>query len=81
MPCARCLVSNVLGTTEGSKLFNPTGQPSFLNGRLLNVSWEESSEVTKVPLAESRRLIVMESKLSECMERKDRKKMVKCREK
>ena len=44
------------------------------------VSWEESSEVTKIPLAESRRLIVMESKLSERMERKDRKKMVKCGE-
>ena len=44
------------------------------------VSWEESSEVTKVPLAELRRLIVMESKLSERMERKDRKKMVKCGE-
>ena len=39
-----------------------------------------SSEVTKVPLAELRRLIVMESKLSGCMERKDRKKMVKCGE-
>ena len=33
------------------------------------VSWEESSEVTKVPVAESRKLIVMESKLSVCMER------------
>ena len=33
-----------------------------------------SSEVTKVPLAELRRLFVTESKLSEYMERKDRKK-------
>ena len=41
---------------------------------------KESSEVTKVPLTESRRLFVMESKLSERMERKDRKKMLKCRE-
>ena len=42
---------------------------------------EESSEVTKVPLAESRRLLVMESKSdSACLERKDRKKMVKCME-
>ena len=39
-----------------------------------------SSEVTKVPLAELRRLFVMESKLSECMEKKDTKKMVKCGE-
>ena len=41
---------------------------------------EESSEVTKVPLAESRTLlVVMESKSeSACMEKKDRKKMVKC---
>ena len=45
-----------------------------------SVRGEKSSRVTKVPLAESRRLIVMESKLSECMERKDRKKMGKCRE-
>ena len=46
------------------------------------MSWEESSEVTKVPLAESRRLlVVMESKSeSACMERKDRKKMAKCGE-
>ena len=36
--------------------------------------------MTKVPLAESRKLIVMESKLSECMERKDRIKMVNCGE-
>ena len=33
------------------------------------VSGKVSSEVTKVPLAELRRLFVMESKLSECMER------------
>ena len=33
-----------------------------------------SSEVTKVTLAESRRLFVTESKLSEYMERKDRKR-------
>ena len=39
-----------------------------------------SSKVTKVPLAESRRLFVTESKSSEYMERKDGKKMVKCRE-
>ena len=45
-----------------------------------NVSGKVSSEVTKVPLAELRRLFVMESKLSEYMERKERKKMVRCRE-
>ena len=38
------------------------------------VSGKVSSEVTKVPLAELRRLFVTESKLSEYMERKDRKK-------
>ena len=45
-----------------------------------NVSGKVSSEVTKVPLAELRRLFVMESKLLEYTERKDRKKMVRCRE-
>ena len=45
-----------------------------------SVSGKESSEVTKVPLAESRRLFVTESKSSEYMERKDGKKKVKCRE-
>ena len=44
------------------------------------MSGKESSEVTKVPLAELRRLFVMESKLSEYMEKKDRKRMRKCRE-
>ena len=44
------------------------------------VSGKVSSEVTKVPLAELRRLFVTESKLSEYMERKDRKKTRKCRE-
>ena len=39
-----------------------------------------SSEVTKVPLAELRRLFVMDSKLSEYMERKERKKTKKCGE-
>ena len=39
-----------------------------------------SSEVTKVPLAKSRRLFVTESKSLEYMERKDGKKTVKCRE-
>ena len=37
--------------------------------------------MTKVPLAESRRLIVTESKSSEYIERKDRKRKVKSREK
>ena len=45
-----------------------------------HVSGKVSSEVTKVPLAELRRLFVMESKLLEYMERKDRKKTVKCGE-
>ena len=44
------------------------------------VSGKVSSEVTKVPLAESRRLLVTESKLSEYMERKERKKTRKCGE-
>ena len=44
------------------------------------VRGEKSSRVTKVPLAESRRLFVTESKSSEYIERKDRKKKVKCRE-
>ena len=35
------------------------------------MSWKVSSEVTKVPLAKSRRLFVMESKLSERMDRKE----------
>ena len=61
-------------TASGRLALAVTTQP------LRDVSWEVSSEVTKVPLAELRRLFVMESKLSECMERKDRKKMVKCRE-
>ena len=43
-----------------------------------SVSGKVSSEVTKVPLAELRRLLVTESKLPEYMERKDRKKTVKC---
>ena len=34
---------------------------------------EKSSKVTKVPLAELRRLFVTESKLSEYMEKKDKK--------
>ena len=38
-----------------------------------------SSKVTKVPLAELRRLFVTESKSLEHMERKDGKKKVKCR--
>ena len=46
----------------------------------INLSWEKSSRVTKVPLAKSRRLFVTESKSSEYIERKDRKKTVKCRE-
>ena len=44
------------------------------------MSGKVSSEVTKVPLAELRRLLVMESKLLEYMERKDWKKTVKCGE-
>ena len=44
------------------------------------VSGKVSSEVTKVPLPELRRLFVTESKLSEYMGRKDRKKTVKCGE-
>ena len=48
--------------------------------RLIGVSWKASSEVTKVPLAELRRLLVTESKLSEYMERKDRQKTRKCGE-
>ena len=44
------------------------------------MSGKVSSEVTKVTLAELRRLFVMESKLLEYMERKDRKKTVKCGE-
>ena len=47
---------------------------------LITCERKVSSEVTKVPLAELRRLIVTESKLSERMERKEGKKMVKCRE-
>ena len=42
------------------------------------MSGKVSSEVTKVPLAELRRLFLMESMLLEYMERKDRKKTVKC---
>ena len=42
--------------------------------RVLAVSGKVSWEVTKVPLAELCRLFVMESKLSEYMKRKDRKK-------
>ena len=45
-----------------------------------HVSGKVSSEVTKVPLAELRRLLVTESKLSEYIERKDRKKTRKCGE-
>ena len=45
-----------------------------------SVLGEKSSKVTKVPLAELRRLFVTESKSLEYMERKDRKKKVKCRE-
>ena len=45
-----------------------------------SVSGKVSSEVTKLPLAESRRLLVTESKLSEYMERKERKKTRKCGE-
>ena len=45
---------------------------------LVRVSGKVSSEVTKVPFAELRRLLVTESKLSEYMERKERKKTVKC---
>ena len=41
---------------------------------------EKSSRVTKVPLAESRRLFVTESKSESYKERKDGKKKVKCRE-
>ena len=44
------------------------------------MSGKVSPEMTKVPLAELRRLFVTESKLSEYMERKDRKKTVKCGE-
>ena len=44
------------------------------------VSGKVSSEVTKVPLAELRSMFVTESKLSEYMERKEGKKMVRCRE-
>ena len=46
---------------------------AFSRTALLAVSGKVSSEVTKLPLAESRRLLVTESKLSEYMERKDRK--------
>ena len=35
----------------------------FSPSHVSTVSWDESSEVTKVPLTESRRLIVMESKV------------------
>ena len=45
-----------------------------------SVRWEKSSRVTKVPLAESRRLFVTESKSESYIERKDRKKKVKSRE-
>ena len=41
------------------------------SGRERIVRWEKSSRLTKVPLAESRRLFVTESKSSEYMERKD----------
>ena len=53
---------------------------SGFNVMAVYVCGKVSSEVTKVPLAESRRLIVMESKLSESMERKEGKTTVKCRE-
>ena len=46
----------------------------------MSVLGEKSSTVTKVPLAESRRLFVSESKSLEYIERKDGKKKVKCRE-
>ena len=58
-------------------------QPPFYDRSLGRrpVSGKVSSEVAKVPLAELRRLFVTESKsLSMCMERKDGKKKVKCRE-
>ena len=47
---------------------------------LITCVGKTSSKVTKVPLAESRRLFVTESKSLEYMERKDGKKTVKCRE-
>ena len=47
-----------------------------------SVSRRISSEVTRLPLAESRKLVAMESRSSEwrseCMERKEGKKTVKC---
>ena len=47
---------------------------------LITCEREKSSRMTKVPLAEPRRLFVTESKSSEYIERKDRKK-VKSKEK
>ena len=52
----------------------------FHGGHLVDVSGKVSSEVTKVPLAESRRLCVTESKSLEYIERKDGKETLKCEE-
>ena len=71
--CPICVASRGRSSPHRRVVVNKTANtlPKFETDNMFvrTVSWEESSEVTKVPLAESRRLIVMESKLSERMER------------
>ena len=63
-----------------ARIFFVTQARLLLGFSGLPVSGKVSSEVTKVPLAELRRLFVTESKLSEYMERKEGKKTVRCGE-
>ena len=77
-----CLTEIFGGTRSDAYTFSNMISPVHIHTTLgiQYVSGKVSSEVTKVPLAELRRLFVMESTLSEYMERKDRKKTVTCKE-
>ena len=68
---------NLLGTES----LSPVSLMSSVSLGSQPVGGKKSSRVTKVPLAESRRLFVTESKSESYIERKDGKKKVKSREK
>ena len=73
--------SNVTARVEATFWVTSPGTVSVTTdaGNTDSVRGEKSSRVTKVPLAESRRLFVTESKSSEYIEREDRKRKVKSR--
>ena len=76
LPCLPCICS--VSCAQLSFTLEPDN--GLRNTHDECVSGKITSEVTKVPLAELRRLLVTESKSLEYMERKDGKKTVKCEE-